>query len=377
MVTKVDGYIRVSRQGDRPDESFIAPELQRRQIEALCAREGLEVVRWFVEIDKSGADNSRPQWLEAISRVEQGKTKGIAVWNLSRFSRSLKDALVTLERIEAAGGHLYSASETLDDSPSGRMTRSIFFAIGEMERERAKDGFYSAKAMAIAAGKYAARTPFGYIRNQAQGLDPDPERAHLVAEVFERRARGESWRSLAAWLTDQGHTKTAAGVRHMIQNEAYLGVALAGPTLKNDHAHTPLVSRLQWDRAHQARGMREPKTGRLTDVSLLQRMAVCAGCGHKMYVGGGRYKNSATAEYEREPSYYCRGLHGSGRCPERAFIRGKVLDSYVEQALLGYLETVPAVKRTSVNDPRKRQRAIVENDSTLVGCQSAWLLPSL
>jgi len=30
-----------------------------------------------------------------------------------------------------------------------------------------------------------------------------------------------------------------------------------------------------------------------------------------------------------------------------------------------------------VNAHRKRQRVIVENDSTLVGCQSAWLLSSL
>jgi hypothetical protein len=31
----------------------------------------------------------------------------------------------------------------------------------------------------------------------------------------------------------------------------------------------------------------------------------------------------------------------------------------------------------SVNDPRKRQRVIVENDGTLVVGQSAWLLSSL
>jgi hypothetical protein len=29
-----------------------------------------------------------------------------------------------------------------------------------------------------------------------------------------------------------------------------------------------------------------------------------------------------------------------------------------------------------VNAHRKRQRAIIENDSTLVGCQCAWLLGS-
>ena len=39
--------------------------------------------------------------------------------------------------------------------------------------------------------------------------------------------------------------------------------------------------------------------------------------------------------------------------------------------------TVTITGRRCVNDPRKRQRASVENDSTLVGCQSALLLSSL
>jgi len=52
--TRVDGYIRVSRRGGREGESFIAPEVQRKKIEAWAEMHDLEVVRWWEGIDQSG-----------------------------------------------------------------------------------------------------------------------------------------------------------------------------------------------------------------------------------------------------------------------------------------------------------------------------------
>ena len=88
MAARVVGYVRVSRVGGREGDSFISPPLQREQIEAVARREGLEVVEVLEELDASGGDNTRPLWNRAIEMVESGEVAGIAVWNLSRFSRS-------------------------------------------------------------------------------------------------------------------------------------------------------------------------------------------------------------------------------------------------------------------------------------------------
>jgi DNA invertase Pin-like site-specific DNA recombinase len=56
------GYIRVSRVGGREGDSFISPQLQREQIEAVARREGLEVAEVIEELDASGGDASRPGW---------------------------------------------------------------------------------------------------------------------------------------------------------------------------------------------------------------------------------------------------------------------------------------------------------------------------
>src|SRR4249919_410672 len=135
MAARVVGYVRVSRVGGREGDSFISPPLQREQIEAVARREGLEVVEVLEELDASGGDNTRPLWNRAIEMVESGEVAGIAVWNLSRFSRSTRDFLNAWDRIEQAGGQVYSATENLDH----KLLRTILVAVAEAERDRAAE----------------------------------------------------------------------------------------------------------------------------------------------------------------------------------------------------------------------------------------------
>jgi len=96
--TTAVGYVRVSRVGGRGGDSFLSPELQREQIALAARREGLEVADVLEELDASGGNRDRPLWNEAIRRVEDGEVGAVIVWNLSRFSRSIRDALDALGR---------------------------------------------------------------------------------------------------------------------------------------------------------------------------------------------------------------------------------------------------------------------------------------
>ena len=157
------------RVGNREREGkFISPGLQREQIAELAKREGLTVVDWFGELDASGSDVSRPLWNRAIEMVERGEIAGLAVWNLSRFGRSVKDAL-NAQRIEAAGGRGYSATEDFGNGASANMLRTILLAVAENERERAKAGFKASTLNALDRGAFVGGTvPFGSSAAAAQ-----------------------------------------------------------------------------------------------------------------------------------------------------------------------------------------------------------------
>ena len=315
------GYIRVSKVGGREGDSFISPQLQREQIEAVARREGLEIAEVIEELDASGGDASRPGWNRAIEMVERGEVDGIAVWNLARFSRSVKDALSALERIQDAGGNVWSATEDFGDGPSGKMLRTILLAVGEAERDRARATFSAATASAVERGIHVAgKIPLGYARGPDRRLVLDPATAPVVLGLFERRARGWSWTRLARWLADEGHEMSENGVAGLVRNPVYTGQARYGPSKKDD-AHQAIVPRSLWRRC-QSKALPSARTGKLTEKYLLQGLAVCSACMKSMYLSG-------SGRRCRNPYYYCRQLS----CTSHAYAQAHKLDAYVMNVL--------------------------------------------
>ncbi len=225
---KALGYIRVSRVGGREGDSFISPVEQRKAIEGMAKHEGFTVVDYLEELDASGGDSTRPKWNEAIERIEAGEVQALAVWNLSRFSRSTVDALNAIERIEAAGGSVFSAAGDAGDStPTGKLTRTIFLGLAQLERERAREGFAVAQASAIERRvAITSCIPFGFLRNTTtRCLEVDEERAAVIRQLFEHRAGGWSWTRMVRWWAGvSGESNVRAGaLAWRIKNRTYLG----------------------------------------------------------------------------------------------------------------------------------------------------------
>jgi DNA invertase Pin-like site-specific DNA recombinase len=82
----------------------------------------------------------------------------LVVWKLDRLSRSLKDLLLTLEKIDSAGADFQSLTESIDTStPAGRMMMQIVGSFAEFERamlrERTKNGLEAARKEGRVGGR--------------------------------------------------------------------------------------------------------------------------------------------------------------------------------------------------------------------------------
>jgi site-specific DNA recombinase len=113
------GYVRVSRVGGRGGDRFLSPDLQREEIGRAAAREGLEIVEVIEELAASGGGSTRPGGNRALEMVGSGDAGAVVVWNLARFTRSVRDFLEAWDRIEAAGGRVVSACEDRRTSSTG------------------------------------------------------------------------------------------------------------------------------------------------------------------------------------------------------------------------------------------------------------------
>jgi DNA invertase Pin-like site-specific DNA recombinase len=322
--TAVVGYVRVSRVGARGGDSFLSPALQREEIARVAAREGLDVVEVVEELDASGGDARRPGWNRALEMVESGRVRGIVVWNLSRFTRSLADGVAALARIEGAGGRLYSATEQFGDDAGGRMYRNILLAIAENERDRHRANFRAAVSSALDRGIHVAGTiPFGYRRGPDRRLVPNPDTSPVLVGLFERRARGEGWGRLQRWAAEQGHDLSTTGIAGMLSNPTYLGQVRAGDLVRED-AHPALVTRRLFEQC-QYRGQRKSsRDGYLTKRYLLAGVATCANCGKYLRLGSGNNRDGTKNSF-----YRCRNT----RCDAKGHAQAPALDAFVLNTL--------------------------------------------
>ncbi len=80
------------------------------------------------------------------------------VWKLDRLSRSLKDVLTLMEKIDHVGAGFHSLTEAIDTtSPGGRMMMQIVGIFAEFERtmlrERTRNGLDAARKQGRVGGR--------------------------------------------------------------------------------------------------------------------------------------------------------------------------------------------------------------------------------
>jgi len=101
------------------------------------------------EASASGGRWDRPQLHRLLDQLRAGDT--LMVWKLDRLSRSLKDLLTILERVDTTGAKFRSLTEAIDTSgAAGRMLMQMLGSFAQFERamirERTRVGLCEAPA---------------------------------------------------------------------------------------------------------------------------------------------------------------------------------------------------------------------------------------
>ena len=111
------GYARVSK-GDEQSNAAQVAALRRAECEQVF------------EEKASGGRWDRPELQRMLGQLRRGDI--VVVWKLDRLSRSLKDLLHILEKVEAAGAGFRSLTESIDTTvPAGRMMMQMVGAFAE------------------------------------------------------------------------------------------------------------------------------------------------------------------------------------------------------------------------------------------------------
>ena len=134
--TKAVAYIRVSDDSQIDGESL---DTQKAHIETYAERHGLDIVKWFGDEGESAKTISkRADMMEMLKycAARKGKVGYAVFYNMKRASRDAKSYYGDFKTVlEGLGMAVRSATEYIDDTPTGRFMEGMLVLNGQLDNE--------------------------------------------------------------------------------------------------------------------------------------------------------------------------------------------------------------------------------------------------
>jgi site-specific DNA recombinase len=319
-------YLRVSSASqvntDYDPEGLSLPA-QRKRCHEYAERLGATVTREYVEPGISGGSIlKRAAFQRMLSDIEtQRDVDAVIVWNISRWARNETDLWVAFDQLQRNGVELVSASEPIDNSPTGLLMLGVLGAVVAHERRKLSTEISRGRQQKAEVGGTPGRCAIGYknIRTDVDGREVrdvalDPERAPLIRIAFEMYATGRySLGELAEILEDRG-LRTRKTARYpskpvdgktlgvILRNDYYIGIVRnAGKPYKG--RHEPLVSVSVFERVqHVLDAKRRSGERDRVHPHYLKGSLYCGECGARLFFSQNRGRRGVLYDY-----FLCRG----------------------------------------------------------------------
>ena len=156
--TRAIGYIRVST-GEQAD-SGAGLDAQRVAIRAACETKGWTLTRIEEDAGVSGAKTAagRPAFSRALATVQAGDAEVLVAAKLDRFSRSVPDFGLLIERAKRERWALAALDIDIDMStPTGELMATVVSAMAQYERrligQRTRDALTARRAAGVRLGR--------------------------------------------------------------------------------------------------------------------------------------------------------------------------------------------------------------------------------
>lgn len=198
-------YCRVSSKDQVEGTSL---ESQERLSGEYADRQGIEVLKIFVDRGESAKTADRPEFNKALAFCADKKKRVnyFIVYKLDRFARNQDDHVTVRAFLKRSGVELRSVTEPIDQTPIGRAMEGVLSVFAEFDNnvrtERTKQGMLER----LKQGFWAWPEPLGYYRPyKGSNIAPETDRAPLIALAFEEWSKCTyTYKRLADFLADRG-----------------------------------------------------------------------------------------------------------------------------------------------------------------------------
>lgn len=312
-------------------------ETQKNRIQKYADDNGLEIVKWYGDEGKSGKTVSkRDDMLELLKYCtrHKGQIGYVIFYKMQRASREAMSYYAQVEYVlQGLGIVVRSATEHIDESPTGRFIKGVLVLNGQLDNE-IKSGVTSDNMASIArqgwwqhgyvVGYDLIKIKIGvkkYRTTLKQGKD-----ASKVRQLFEAFAKGGLTQSdivrMAKELGIKNHKGSFMddnGIHRLLTNPAVAGYICSkhtnyemyeGKHITEAIVDLDLFNAVQKQITDTSRRRRGKKTDINNELYPLGRFLICVNCNKPYY-----YSSPKTGSGGHSPRYHCSRKECSGKVP--------------------------------------------------------------
>jgi DNA invertase Pin-like site-specific DNA recombinase len=294
-------WLRVS--SGKQDEALQLPQVLKH-----CADKGYRPAKWYVIHGKSAFHGKHQKDLDhALEDMRHGEITVLTIWHSDRLERRKGKALLdVLTEFGDAGGRVESVQEPqLGQADFGSQVVTFIAGLNNYDKSKhISEQVQLAYDQIRANGATVSRAPWGYVTEGPKlnrKLVPTDLCSKYIPLIFERCIDGDSCRTIAQWLDDEGVPTTTGkawhegSVRDLIRNGTYAGRRMRRPQ-KGDKSRkrttfqycpeAAVIDMDTWERANDAlrnRDKRGPDSPRTKRVKPMLAKLRCLRCSSPMY----------------------------------------------------------------------------------------------
>ena len=294
-------YARYSSDNQR-EESI---EGQIRECTAYAEKNGITVVKHYIDRALSAKTDNRPDFQQMIKDSEKRLFDIVLVWKLDRFARNRYDSAHYEYQLERNHVKLVSATEPISDSPAGIMVKSMLTGMAEYYSAELSEKVVRGMTENVLKGKYNGGTiPIGFKVDEGKFFHIDPLKAPFVVEAFQRYNEGATMKELMNWLNDSGVTTnrnqkfTYNSVQKLLTNKRYIGENHFKDIVMPDSIPA-IVDKDLFEEVQLKikKNSRAPARHKAEDDYLLTTKLFCGMCGAMMFGECGTGRNKVVHHY--------------------------------------------------------------------------------
>ena len=326
-------YARYSSDSQR-EESI---EGQLRECTAFAEKNGITVLRHYIDRAFSARTDNRPEFQNMIKDSGKRLFDMVIVWKLDRFARNRYDSARYKAALKKNGVKVVSATEIISEGAEGIILESVLEGYAEyFSADLSEKVVRGMTENALKCVFNGGTIPMGYIIDQEQHFQPDPLTAPMVLEAFKRYDEGSTMKAVRDWLNlhgmknNKGRPLNYNSVEYMLKNRRYIGEYKYRDIVIPDGI-PPIVPKDLFDRVQirMEKNRRAPARHKAEDDYLLTTKLFCGHCGTLMFGECGTSQNGTVHHY-----YKCAAVKKrQGNCKKKT-VRKAWLEDLVVNAVM-------------------------------------------